>query len=62
MTELEKCECVSSVMAIAPVLNIDVEKMGEMGILLVIYDGVYVFICNVYSFVLKEVKTKLIRL
>ena len=42
MTELEKFECVSSVMTIAPVLNIAREKMGGMVILLVIYDGVYV--------------------
>ena len=42
MTGLEKCECVSSVMTIAPELNIDREKMGAMGILLVIDDGVYV--------------------
>ena len=55
MIELEKCECVSSIMTIAPVLKIDIEKMGAMGILLIIYDGVYVCICNVYSSVLKKV-------
>ena len=55
MTELDKCECVSSVMAIAPVLNIDKEKMGAIGILLVIDDVVYVCICTIYSSVLKEV-------
>ena len=42
MKESERCKCVSSVMTIAPVLNIDKEKMGAMGILLVIDDGVYV--------------------
>ena len=51
--QLEKCECVSSVMTIAPILNIDREKMGAMGILLIIDDGVYVCICTVYSSVLK---------
>ena len=48
MEELEKFECVSSVMTIAHVLNIDREKIGVMGIFLVIDDGVYVCICNVY--------------
>ena len=52
--ELEKCECVSSVMKIAPVLNIEREKMGCLKILLIIDDGVYVFICSVYSKILKE--------
>ena len=42
-------------MSIAPVLNIYREKIGAIGILLVIDDGIYVFICNVYSYVLKEV-------
>ena len=42
-------------MTIASVLNIDREKMGAMGILLVIDDGVYVCICTVYSSVFKEV-------
>ena len=42
-------------MTIVPVLKIDEEKMGAMGILLVIDDGVYVFICTVYSSVFKEV-------
>ena len=55
MTELEKCEYVSSVMNIAPVLNIDREKMGDVGILLEIDDGVYVCICTVYLSVFKEV-------
>ena len=52
--ELEKCECVSSVMKIAPVLNIEREQMGTLEILLRINDGVYVCICSVYSKVLKE--------
>ena len=42
IAEMEKCECVSSVMIIAPVLNIDREKMVAMVIHLVIDDGVYV--------------------
>ena len=42
ITELKKCECVSSIMTIAPVLNIDRLKMGYMGILLVIDYVVYV--------------------
>ena len=41
-------------MTIVPVLKIDIEKMGTMGILLIIDDGVYVLICNVYSSVLKK--------
>ena len=40
--ELEKCECVSSVMTIAPVLNIEREKIGPLVILMRIDDGVYV--------------------
>ena len=55
MTELEKCECVSSITTISPVLNIDREKMGDVGILLIIDDGVYLFIFTVYSSVFKEV-------
>ena len=54
-TDLEKFECVSFVMTISPLLNIDREKMGAMGILLVIDDGVYVCICTVYSSIFKEV-------
>ena len=49
--ELEKCECVSSVMTIAPVLKIDRSKMGTLVILLRIDDGVYVRNCTVYSYV-----------
>ena len=52
--ELEKCECVSSAMNIAPVLNIEREKMGTLKIRLIINDGIYVCICSVYSKVLKE--------
>ena len=51
---MEKCECKSSVMTIAPVLNIEREKMGTIGILLRIDDGVYVYNCTVYSYVLKH--------
>ena len=54
MIELEKCECVSYVITIAYVLNTDREKMGTLEILLKIDDGVYVFICKVYSYVFKE--------
>ena len=54
--DLKKCECVSYVMTIVPVLNIDREKMGAMVILLIIDDGVYVCICTVYSHVLKKVR------
>ena len=52
--ELEKCECVSSVMNNAPVLNIEREKMGCLKIFERINYGVYVFICYVYSNILKE--------
>ena len=41
-------------MNIAPVLNIDRSKMGTAGILLRIDDGVYVFKCTVYYYVLKH--------
>ena len=52
--DLDNCECVSSVMNIAPVLNIEIEQMGTLKILLRINDGVYVCICSIYSEVLKE--------
>ena len=52
MQELEKYECVSSVITIAPVLNIELQKMGPLGILMIIDDGVYVCICTVYLKVL----------
>ena len=51
--ELEKCECVSSVMTIASVLNIEREPMGPLEILPIIYDGVYVCIWYIYSNILK---------
>ena len=51
--DLDKCECVSSVIKIAPVFGIDNDKMGALGILLKINDGVYVCICSVYSNILK---------
>ena len=52
--ELEKCECVSSVIKIEAVLHIERGKMGTLGILMRINDGVYVCICSVYSKILKE--------
>ena len=52
--ELEKCECVSSVIKIEAVLHIEREKMGTLVILMRINDGVYVCICSVYSKILKE--------
>ena len=41
-------------MNIAHVLKIDRDKMGAIGILLVIDDCVYVCICTIYSFIFKE--------
>ena len=41
-------------MTIAPVLNIEREKMGPLGILMRIYDGVYVCNYTVYSCILKQ--------
>ena len=54
MYELENCECVSSVIKIEAVLDIEREIMGTLGILMRIYDGVYVCICSVYSKILME--------
>ena len=48
MYDLEYCECVSSVIKIEAVLDIEREKMGTLGILMRINDGVYVCICSVY--------------
>ena len=56
MTELEKCGFVSYIITISPVLNIDREKMGAMGVLLVIDDVVYVCICTVYSSVSRKLQ------
>ena len=44
-------------MTIAPVLNIEREKMSTMGILLKIDDGVYVCICTVYTEILEKSHT-----
>ena len=52
--ELENCECVSSVITTAYVLDVERESMGTMEILLRINDGVYICICSIYSKVLKE--------
>ena len=41
-------------MTIAPVLNTEREKMGPLGILMIIDDGVYVCNCTIYSIVLKQ--------
>ena len=51
--ESDKCECVSSVIKIPPVFGIDNDKMGALGIVLIINDGVYACICSVYSNILK---------
>ena len=52
--ELEKCECVSSVIKVEAVLYIEREKISTLGILMIINDGVYVCICSVYSNILKQ--------
>ena len=52
--ELKKCECVSSIIKIEAVLHIDREKMGTLGILTRINDGVDICICSVYSNILNE--------
>ena len=41
-------------MTIAPVLNTEREKMGPLGILMIIDDGVYVCNCTIYYNVLKQ--------
>ena len=41
-------------MTIAPVLNIDRSKMGTLGILLKIGDGVHACFCNIYTAILKQ--------
>ena len=52
--ELGKCECISSVITIAPALNIEIEKMGTVGILMRSDGGVYVCIYTVYSYVSEQ--------
>ena len=54
MYELENCEFVSSVIKIESVLDIEREKMGILGIIMRINDGVYVCMCSVYSTISKE--------
>ena len=41
-------------MTIAPVMNIEIEKMGPLRILMRIDYGVYLCNCTVYSYVLKQ--------
>ena len=41
-------------MIIAPVLNIEREKMISLVILLKIDDGIYVCICTIYTYILKQ--------
>ena len=55
LKELGKCECLSSLITIVPVLNTERDKMGTMVILLRIDDGFYVCICTVYTEILKKV-------
>ena len=57
MTELEKFKCLLSVTTITPIMKLETQKMDATRILLVIDDGVYVCICKVYSYVLKEYKS-----
>ena len=47
--ELDKRECVSSIIKIASLLGIERDKMGPLGILQRINDDVYVCICSIYS-------------
>ena len=53
--ELEKCECVSSVMNITHIMNMETQIIGAMGILQVIDDGVFVCICSVYLDIFKKI-------
>ena len=41
-------------MTIAPLLNIEIDKMGTLVIFLKIDDGVYVCICTIYTELLKR--------
>ena len=52
--ELDKCECVSSIIKKSPVLGTERDNTGPLGIFLRINDGVYVWICSVYSNILKQ--------
>ena len=54
ITELERCECVWSLITIRSILKFEEKAMGNMGIFLVIDDGVYVCICKVYSSFFKK--------
>ena len=51
--ELEKCECVSSVMNITHILNKETQRMGVSGISQVVDDGVFVCTCRLYSDIFK---------
>ena len=52
--ELGNFECVSSVITISPVLNIERNEMGPLGILVRIYYGVYICNCYVCYYVSKQ--------
>ena len=49
MREFEKCECVSSAMTISPMINMETQIIRVSGILHANGDGVFVYICRLYS-------------
>ena len=55
ITYLEKLTFVLSLMTTTPIMKIERETIGAMGIIQVIYYGVYVCICRVYLDVFKNI-------
>ena len=53
MKELDKSECVNYVMTISPILKIERQKRDDLEVLQVIYDGVFVCTCKVFSVMTK---------
>ena len=57
MRELEKSECVNPVMTITPIMNIERQNWGALGVLQVIHDGVFVCTCNIFYNITKTTTT-----
>ena len=47
MKELKKLECIIIMITITPILKIEINKWGALGILKIIDNSVYICTCNV---------------
>ena len=58
MRELERSECINSVMTITHILNIDRKKWSALEILQLIDDVVFVCTCKVFSYINKTITSQ----